>query len=153
MVKKFLVSQAALMILASVLIILSNVVGYGMGVWESALGVFVLSLIGLAGLTFNKFLSRWVKLPSLLFVALFGLLLGSPLNPFAEKLTEIAFKVNFMAPATALGCFAGISIGKDFKEFTKQGWKYILVSVLVIAGTFFFSALIADLVLKLTHVI
>ena len=58
-----------------------------------------------------------------------------------------------LAPATALGCFAGISLGKDFKEFTKQGWKYILVSILVIAGTFFFSALVADIVLKLTHVI
>ena len=153
MVKKYFLSQSAILFLASLIIIISNAVGYGANLWDSVLGVFVLSLIGLAGLTFNKFLSRWVKLPSLLFVALFGLILGSPLNPFSAKLAEICFKVNFMAPATALGCFAGISLGKDFKEVAKQGWKYILVSILVIAGTFFFSALVADIVLKLTHVI
>ena len=107
-----------------------------------------LALASLVGLVFSHSLAA-----ILVFVALFGLILGSPLNPFSAKLAEICFKVNFMAPATALGCFAGISLGKDFKEFTKQGWKYILVSILVIAGTFFFSALVADIVLKLTHVI
>ena len=98
MVKKYFLSQSAILFLASLIIIISNVVGYGANLWDSVLGVFVLSLIGLAGLTFNKFLSRWVKLPSLLFVALFGLILGSPLNPFSAKLAEICFKVNFMAP-------------------------------------------------------
>lgn len=150
---KYLKTQTAVLFLGSLIIIFSNVVGYGAEFWPSVWGVFTLSLIGLAGLAFNKFLSRWVKLPSLLFVALFGLILGSPLNPFADKVAALAFNVNFMAPCTALGAFAGIALGKDFKEFTKQGWKYILISVLVIAGTFFFSALVADLVLKWTHVI
>lgn len=153
MVKKYFLSQAAVLFVASLIIILSNVVGYGHGVVESFLGVFFLSLVGLAGLVFNKLISRWVKLPSLLFVALFGLLLGCPLNPLADKCIELAYSCDFMAPATALGCFAGISLGKDFKDFTKQGWKYILVSVFVIFGTYVGSAFIAQLVLQWTHVI
>lgn len=57
---------------------------------------------------------------------------------------------SFMAPTAALGAFAGIAIGKDFKDFAKAGWKYIIITIFVIAGTFFFSALVADIVLKVT---
>ena len=58
-----------------------------------------------------------------------------------------------MAPTTAMGAFIGISLGKEIKSFAKMGWKYIIITLFVITGTFIFSTLIADLVLKATGVI
>jgi len=142
-----------LMAVAMVMIIIANVVGYGSTVAECGAGVAMLSGIGLAGLYLNKFLSRWVKLPSMLFVALIGLLLACPLSPVGPKVLELANKTAFMGPGAALGAFSGIAIGKDFKEFAKAGWKYVIVTIFVIAGTFFFSALVAQIVLKATGTI
>ena len=56
-------------------------------------------------------------------------------------------------PATALGAFAGISLGKDLKDFAKMGWKLVIITLFVITGTFVFSALVADVILKLTGAI
>ena len=55
--------------------------------------------------------------------------------------------------STALGAFAGISLGKDLKDFAKMGWKLVIITLFVITGTFIFSALVADVILKLTGAI
>ena len=48
MVKKYFLSQSAILFLASLIIIISNVVGYGANLWDSVLGVFVLRIIFVA---------------------------------------------------------------------------------------------------------
>ena len=52
-----------------------------------------------------------------------------------------------------VGAFAGISISDQIKSFLKQGWKMIIVGILVMTGTFFGSSLIAQVVLSLTNAI
>ena len=149
----FYLQRLGLMVVAWVFITVSNVLGYGMTLTECMAGGALLCAIGLGGLYFNHLISRWVKLPSMLFVALFGLLLACPLCPIRETVIDLANQSNFMAPTAALGAFSGITLGKDFKEFVKAGWKYVVVTLLIIAGSFFFSALVAHIVLKVTGVI
>ena len=43
--------------------------------------------------------------------------------------------------------------GKDLKDFAKMGWKLVIITLFVITGTFVFSALVADVILKLTGAI
>lgn len=149
----FYLQRLGLMVVAWVFITVSNVLGYGMTLTECMAGGALLCAIGLGGLYFNHLISRWVKLPSMVFVALFGLLLACPLCPIHETVIDLANQSNFMAPTAALGAFSGITLGKDFKEFAKAGWKYVVVTLLIIAGSFFFSALVAHIVLKVTGVI
>ena len=66
---------------------------------------------------------------------------------------DAAGQINFTAPLTMVGAYAGISISDQFKEFAKQGWKMLLIAALVMVGTFTCSAIIAQVVLSLTHVI
>ena len=139
--------------MVSVIIILTNVIGYKMPVKDSIIGVLLLSTISLIGLTISKFMSRFVKLPSMMYVSLLGLLLACPVSPVKDIVVETTTPVAFLAPATALGAFAGISLGKDLKDFTKMGWKLVLITLFVITGTFIFSALVADIVLKMTGAI
>ena len=124
-----------------------------MPVGDSIIGVLLLSAISLVGLTISNFMSRFVKLPSMIYVSLLGLLLACPVSPVKDIVIETTTPVAFLAPATALGVFAGISLGKDLKEFAKMGWKLVLITLFVITGTFIFSALVADVVLKITGVI
>lgn len=153
MVKKYFVQQLGLLLMVSVVIILTNVIGYKMPVGDSIIGVLLLSAISLAGLTISNFMSRFVKLPSMMYVSLLGLLLACPVSPVKDIVVETTTPVAFLAPATALGAFAGISLGKDLKEFAKMGWKLVLITLFVITGTFIFSALVADVVLKMTGAI
>ena len=124
-----------------------------MPVGDSIIGVLLLSAIALVGLTISNFMSRFVKLPSMIYVSLLGLLLACPVSPVKDIIVETTTPVAFLAPATALGVFAGISLGKDLKEFAKMGWKLVLITLFVITGTFIFSALVADVVLKITGAI
>ena len=153
MVRKYFVQQLGLLLMVCVIIILTNVIGYKMPVKDSIIGVLLLSAISLIGLTISKFMSRFVKLPSMMYVSLLGLLLACPVSPVKDIVVETTTPVAFLAPATALGAFAGISLGKDLKDFTKMGWKLVLITLFVITGTFIFSALVADIVLKMTGAI
>ncbi len=153
MVRKYFVQQLGLLLMVSVIIILTNVIGYKMPVKDSIIGVLLLSAISLIGLTISKFMSRFVKLPSMMYVSLLGLLLACPVSPVKDIVVGTTTPVAFLAPATALGAFAGISLGKDLKDFTKMGWKLVLITLFVITGTFIFSALVADVVLKMTGAI
>ena len=153
MVRKYFVHQLGLLLMVSVIIILTNVIGYKMPVKDSIIGVLLLSAISLIGLTISKFMSRFVKLPSMMYVSLLGLLLACPVSPVKDIVVGTTTPVAFLAPATALGAFAGISLGKDLKDFAKMGWKLVLITLFVITGTFIFSALVADIVLKMTGAI
>lgn len=84
-------------------------------------------------------MSRFVKLPSMMYVSLLGLLLACPVSPVKDIVVGTTTPVAFLAPATALGAFAGISLGKDLKDFAKMGWKLVLITLFVITGTFIFS--------------
>lgn len=153
MVRKYFVQQLGLLLMVSVIIILTNVIGYKMPVKDSIIGVLLLSAISLIGLTISKFMNRFVKLPSMMYVSLLGLLLACPVSPIKDIVVGTTTPVAFLAPATALGAFAGISLGKDLKDFAKMGWKLVLITLFVITGTFIFSALVADIVLKMTGAI
>ena len=153
MLRKYFVQQLGLLLMVSVIIILTNVIGYKMPVKDSIIGVLLLSAISLIGLTISKFMSRFVKLPSMMYVSLLGLLLACPVSPVKDIVVGTTTPVAFLAPATALGAFAGISLGKDLKDFAKMGWKLVLITLFVITGTFIFSALVADIVLKMTGAI
>ncbi|MGF7057687.1 DUF340 domain-containing protein [Brassicibacter mesophilus] len=153
MVKKYFVQQLGLLLLISIIIILTNVLGYSMSIGNSIIGIGVLSGIALMGLTLSKLMSRFVKLPSMMYVSLLGLILASPISPIKDTIINLTSQVAFLAPTTALGAFAGVSLGKDLKNFAKIGWKLVILTIFVIAGTFLGSALIAHVVLKLTGAI
>ena len=53
----------------------------------------------------------------------------------------------------SVGAFAGISMSNQLKSFAGQGWKMVIISILVMTGTFLGSATISQIVLAFTGVI
>lgn len=153
MVAAYCGKLCALMAMIFTLILMSNVVGYGVSPAQTIPGLLILCGIAVVGLTISKAMSRFVKLPSMMYVVVLAVLLSCPISPVSESVIALTSNVQFMAPTTAMGAFIGISLGKEIKAFAKMGWKYVIITIFVITGTFVFSALIADLLLKVTGVI
>ena len=143
------------------LFVLLGIAGLGMLIYPLYLDMFLMIVCGV-WLIFvgvwsilaaqKRFGQLLLPMPGLV-AALIGLLLACPLSPVGPQILALANKTAFMGPGAALGAYSGIAIGKDFKEFAKAGWKYVIVTIFVIAGTFFFSALVAQFVLKMTGAI
>lgn len=141
--------ELGIMVLVCCLAVLTNMVGSGGTLLDSVIGMSILGGIGFLGVAIGQLCSRFIKLPSVMFVSLLAMLLACPISPVASFIIESTNKVAFMASATSVGALAGISMSKDIKTFAKMGWKYILITILVITGTFIGSAAIAHLVMTL----
>lgn len=132
-------------------IALANFVGFDVGFRDSLPGILVLLAIAAAGVAVSKVVP--LRLPVVAYVSIIGLLAACPVSPCREFVIEAAGKINFTAPLTMVGAYAGISIGDQIRTFLKQGWKMILVGVFVMTGTFIGSALIAQVMLMVTGMI
>ena len=122
-----------LLIISGLGIALANFVGFDVGFMDSLPGILILLAISAVAVVIS--------------------LVASPICPAREFIIASADKINFTAPLTLVGAYAGISISDQIKSFVKQGWKMIIIGVLVMTGTFLGSACIAQLVLGLTNAI
>ena len=140
-----------ILVFVAIAIITSNLVGYDVAVFDSLIGVLILCGIALIAVLLSKVIP--LKLPVILFCSLLGLLFASPISPVGDIVMESTSKIEFKAPLTIVGALAGISIGASFHQFRKQGWKMIVIALVVITSTYIGSLLISQIVLKLTNAI
>ena len=145
------IEWAVMFLVAGFGIALANFVGFQVSFVDSLPGIAILLLISLAAVVISKIVP--LKLPVIAYCSLLGLFLACPLSPIRDFVIESAGKINFTAPLTMVGAYAGISISDQLKEFAKQGWKMLIIAALVMIGTFTFSAIIAQAGLSLTGVI
>ena len=129
----------------------ANFIGFDVAFLESLPGVLVLLGIALCAAGLSAVIP--LKLPTVAYCSILGLLCACPISPISAFVIESAGKINFTAPLTMVGAFAGMSISNQLKTFLKQGWKLILITILVMTGTFFGSLCIAQVVLKRTNAI
>ena len=85
---------------------------------DSVPGILILLAISFVSVVISKLVP--FKLPVIAYCSLIGLLVASPLCPAREFVIEAAGKINFTAPLTMVGAYAGISISDQLKEFAKQ---------------------------------
>lgn len=142
---------AILLVFVAIAIITSNLIGFDIPVFDSINGVLILCGITLISVLVSKVVP--LKLPIILYCSFLGLLFASPISPIADVVTEATGKIEFKAPLTIVGALAGISIGASFHQFRKQGWKMIVIALVVMTSTFLGSLIISQIVLKLTNAI
>lgn len=130
-------------IIVAILSVACNMAGYGGKLLESIPGMIIFAVISLAGLTIKHFVPG--NLPAVAYIALIGMLVAMPFSPVSGFVIYWANKVALMAVVTPILAYAGVIVGRDWREFVKIGWKGVFVSLLVILGTFFVSGGIAEL--------
>ncbi len=104
--------------------------------------MLIFGLISLAGLTVKHFVPG--NLPAVAYIALIGMIVAMPFSPISGFVVYWAGKVSLMATVTPILAYAGVIVGRDCRDFLKIGWKGIVVSLLVIFGTFLVSGGIAQ---------
>lgn len=137
--------------LAGLGMMFANFIGFDVAFSKSLPGVLVLLAISAVAVFLSWLIP--LKLPTVAYCSILGLLCACPISPVAEFVIQSVGEINFTAPLTMVGAFAGMSISNQLKQFVKQGWKMIVISVLVMTGTFFGSVIIAQVVLQLTGTI
>ena len=104
--------------------------------------MLILCVISFLGLTAKHFIPS--NLPAVTYIGIIGMLAAVPASPVSAPIIYWTGKIDLMASITPILAFAGVLLGKDWKAFLSIGWKGVLVSLLVIFGTFFTSGLIAQ---------
>jgi hypothetical protein len=82
--------------------------------------------------------------PAVVWVSLIAMALTYPGMPYATEIAALTGKINFLALATPMLAFAGLSIAKDVPAFARLGWRIVVVSLMANGGTFLGAAIIAQ---------
>ena len=150
--KKFTASNCAFsfvgLMIAAVFGCIGNFVSKGIPISVSIPALMILVVIGFAG----QLISMAIKspFPAFFWVMLLGTIVSLPFSPIADLLTKYVLQLNMMALVTPILGYAGLTVGFNFKNFMKLSWKAVIIGILVIFGTWFWSALIAEVLLKAT---
>lgn len=135
-------------IIIGVIAIIGNWIGYEISPIEALPGMMILVGITILGFIIDKIIP--LKIPIVIWVSLLALFVSSPICPGTDFIVEQTEKINFMAIATPILAYAGLSFGKDLKEFRKLSWRIVVISIVVYTGTFVLSSLIAEFGFRLT---
>ena len=87
---------------------LANLIGYGVSFTDSIPGLLVLIVISMIAVFLTKVLP--LKLPIVAYCSIIGLISACPLSPVREFVIQAAGNINFTAPFTMVGAFAGLAI-------------------------------------------
>ena len=139
------------LLICGFLSLIANVVGTKNGFVEAIPGMLFLIALAFVGIWLGKVIPGGI--PGVAYVVTIGCILTVPGVPCAAALSAAVSKVGCMQLCTPILAYAGISLGKDLDTFKKQGAAIVAISLFAFLGTFIGSAVIAQLILKLTGVI
>lgn len=144
--KRSLFESFVVLLIVGVITLIGNQVGFKNGIIESLPGMAILLALCVAGVGTNMYVFK--KIPSVLFVITYGVIISLPNFPGSEFVNASVAKVSFLALTTPILAYAGIAIGKDLATFKQSGWRIVVVSIFVMISTYVASAAIAQGVLK-----
>lgn len=94
-----------------------------------------------------------LKIPAFAWASLISMLLTIPASPVGPYILQMTKQITTGEIGTVILAVAGISIGTRIDDVKKLSWRIILVAIVVFCGTFFGSALIAQLIMKVQGLI
>jgi putative effector of murein hydrolase LrgA (UPF0299 family) len=156
-----LVSAALVLCGNAIIYVKANPGGsYADSVVRSLPGMAILILFTLAGVLCKRYIP--LQLPAAAYIVTIGCILSIPgapgstgpvsefMNTLSGTIMKYVNEINFMSLTTPVLAYAGLSLAKDLDALKESGWKLVVVSIFVFIGTFIGSALIADVVLRMT---
>ena len=115
---------------------------------DSGKGMVVLIILGFVSLLIKALLP--FNCPLILVLSIISILVACPISPIASQVSALTKCININATVTMILAYGGLNIGHDLGAFKKLGWRAAIVGVLVLFGTWIWSALIAEGLLNVT---
>ena len=116
-----------------------------------AIGVVVIGLICLLGLKIKEVVP--LKIPAFAWASLLGTVLAFPFWPWHAWFLNVTGGVGAGVAGTVILALTGISIGTKLADLKKISWRIAIVSIFVFCGTFFGSAIVAQIIMKVQGII
>ena len=113
-------------------------------------GMLILFAIAIVSTLLN---AVFPKIPTIIYITFIGIILGMPYSPTGAYVAEQVNKIGLLPSVTPVLAYAGVSMGKDWLEFKKIGWRGIVVAIFGMIGTYVGSALIAQIILSAQGII
>ena len=139
-----------LLAIFSVITVIGNYLGYKHPMTDSLIGMAILSVITLIGVWLERELP--FDISSILYISIIGILVAFPGMPTSEFVLYYVSHVELLSIVTVFLAYVGIGMGKSWDEFKALGWRAIVITVLVIAATYYGAAIVAHIVLVATGV-
>ena len=139
-----------LLIIFSIITAIGNYLGYKHPMTDSLVGMGILSFITLVGVWQERELP--FNISSIIYISLMGIILAFPGMPTSDFVLYYVSKVELLSIVTVFLAYVGIGMGKSWDEFKALGWRAIVITILVIAATYYGAAIVAHIVLVATGV-
>ncbi len=139
-----------LLIIFSIITAIGNYLGYKHPMADSLIGMAILSVITLIGVWMERYLP--LNVSSILYISVMGILIAFPGMPTSDFVLYYVSKIELLSIVTVFLAYVGIGMGKSWDEFKALGWRAIVITVLVIAATYYGAAIVAHIVLVATGV-
>ncbi len=140
--------KAGIILIIGLIAIIGNWVGYGVSPIQALPGMIIVLALTIIGWSMTHYLP--FKIPAVAWISLLALLVTSPIFPGNAYLVKATEQLNFMALATPILAYAGLSFGKDIQDFKKMGWRIVAISLVVYTGTFLVATIFAEITFRLT---
>lgn len=141
----------ALLTIFGIILSIANTIAYHNPIFDTVIGVAILSIIGLSGLLLERYIP--LNISSLIYISVIGMLIAAPFSPIAGIINGYVANVELVSIVTVFLAYVGIGIGKNWDKFKSMGWRAIVVTLFVITGCYLGSLIISQLVLMMTSVI
>ena len=118
--------------------------------------LLIASVISFAMVALAIIAKNFIKhpnLPGFAWATLISFFLTLPVSPLSDFIVGTVGKFNFSLVGLPLLAFAGISVGEQLGVLKKLSWKIVIISFLVMASTYWGSALISQLLMTMNHII
>ncbi len=139
-----------LLIIFSIITVIGNYLGYKHPMADSLIGMAILSVVTLIGVWLERELP--FNISSILYISVIGILIAFPGMPTSEFVLYYVSQIELLSIVTVFLAYVGIGMGKSWDEFKALGWRAIVITILVIAATYYGAAIVAHIVLVLTGV-
>ena len=139
-----------LLIIFSIITVIGNYLGYKHPMADSLVGMAILSVITLIGVWLERELP--FNISSILYISVIGILIAFPGMPTSKFVLYYVSQIELLSIVTVFLAYVGIGMGKSWDEFKALGWRAIVITVLVIAATYYGAAIVAHIILVLTGV-
>ena len=112
----------------------------------AVIGMIIIIIISVLSLKIKQLLP-W-KIPAFAWASI-----PTPWSPVQQVVLDFTNAVTTGAVSSVILAVAGVSIGTKLSDIKRLSWKMIIVAIFVFCGTFFGSALIAQLILSIQGII
>ena len=137
-----------LLVIFSIITVIGNYIGYKHPMADSLVGMGILSFI--TRVWFERYLP--FNISSILYISIIGILIALPGMPTSEFVLYYVSKVELLSIVTVFLAYVGIGMGKSWDEFKALGWRAVIITMLVIASTYYGAAIVAHVILVMTGV-